>query len=683
MPAVCYVETDPPGVAGMMSGRVTVLLASLLLPLSAFFSGAQTADSKVMATLAPWVVRNTEGGAEAEFLVVLADQADLSAAAEFSTRVEKGMYVFDTLQEKARSTQKPLLDWLAARGIEHRSFYIVNLIWVKGGRETALSLASRKDVWRIEGNPLIRNELPASEDRGGGNAPTGIETNITYVRAPEVWALGYTGQGVVVGGQDTGYQWDHPALKGKYLGWNGSFADHNYTWHDSIHAAGGVCGHDSTVPCDDHGHGTHTMGTVLGDDGGSNQIGMAPGAKWIGCRNMNQGVGTPATYLECFEFFLAPYPVGGTPAQGDPAKAPDVTNNSWGCPASEGCAADTLHAAVRAQCAAGIMTVVSAGNAGSSCSTVNDPPAIYDASYSVGALNKGADTIASFSSRGPVTLDGSNRMKPDISAPGTDIRSSYPGGTYTSMQGTSMAGPHVAGAVALLWSARPELLNQVDATEYVLNQSATHISSSVCSSSGWPNNIYGYGRLDVTAALSQETPTPAPTPTATSTPTMTPTPTITRMPTITPTPTITAPPTETPAPTITPMPTNIPSATPSATPVPPAEIVLNRASFTPGEALTADFNLHRSIARPFAAYAVFILPDGSMLDASTLGPVKPLVAFMPALGVPFTYRIVSVVVPAGAPQGRYEIVAAFFDPYGTITGRGDAFLEAASLFTVR
>jgi subtilisin family serine protease len=642
----------------MMSGRVVVFLASLLLPLSASSVRAQTVDPKITAKLAPWVVRNTEGGAAAEFLVVLADQADLSAAADFSTRAEKGMYVFDTLREKARVTQKPLLDWLAARGIEHRSFYIVNLIWVNGGRDIALSLASRKDVWRIEGNPRVSNDLPASSGRTEPNAPAAIETNITYARAPEVWALGYTGQGIVVGGQDTGYQWDHPALKGKYRGWNGSAADHDYNWHDSIHSGGGVCGPDSPVPCDDDQHGTHTMGTVLGDDGVGNQIGMAPGAKWIGCRNMNVGVGTPATYLECFEFFLAPYPVGGTPAQGDPAKAPDVTNNSWGCPISEGCAWSTLQAAVEAQRAAGIMTVVSAGNSGSACSTVNDPPSIYDASYSVGALQKGTDTIASFSSRGPVTVDGSNRVKPDICAPGTNIRSSVPGGGYEGgWSGTSMAGPHVAGAVALLWSARPELLNQIGATEYILSQSATHISSSACSSSGWPNNTYGYGRLDVRTALDQETPTPAPTPP------------------ITPTPAITAPPTDTPTATSSP--------TPTVPPAPPAEISLNAALFGPGDPLTADFVLRRSIARPFAAYAVFILPDGSMCDAVTLGPVKPLVTFMPALGAPFIYRLVSVAVPPGAPKGPYWIVAAFFDPHVPVMGRQDAFLEAASPFTVQ
>ena len=152
---------------------------------------------------------------------------------------------------------------------------------------------------------------------------------------------------------------------------------------------------------------------------------MAPGAKWIGCRNMDQGAGTPARYIECMEFFLAPYPVGGTPAQGNPSLAPDVTSNSWGCPASEGCSTTSLLAAVEAQRSAGITMVVAAGNSGSSCSTVSDPPSFHEASYTVGALNNGADTIASFSSRGPVTADGSLRLKPDIAAPGTSVRSTY------------------------------------------------------------------------------------------------------------------------------------------------------------------------------------------------------------------------------------------------------------------
>ncbi|MGC9396149.1 MAG: M14 family zinc carboxypeptidase [Anaerolineae bacterium] len=483
-------------------GRV-VLIAVLLIGMSGTPSSA-TRATPVLDKIASWVLEHTADGAEAEFLVVLAAQADLSEASRLQTKAEKGRYVYETLWRTAQASQAPLRAWLEARGVEHRAYYIVNLIWVKGDAILARTLAARPDVARIEGNPTIRNPLPQPArpfDRLLANAPTGIESNITYVRAPEVWAMGFTGQGIVVGGQDTGYDWTHPALQPHYRGWDGVTADHDYNWHDSIHSGGGSCGADSPVPCDDYSHGTHTMGTVVGDDGGDNQIGMAPGAQWIGCRNMDVGDGTPATYLECFEFFLAPYPVGGTPDQGDPSKAPDVTNNSWTCPSSEGCSWSTLQAAVEAQRAAGIMTVVSAGNGGSSCSTIGDPPAIYAAAYTVGALYTGTDTIASLSSRGPVTVDGSNRRKPDITAPGTNVRSCVLNGTYGYKTGTSMAAPHVAGAVALLWSAVPAFKNQITATEQLLNDYAFHINSTACSSSGWPNNVYGYGRLDIKAAV--------------------------------------------------------------------------------------------------------------------------------------------------------------------------------------
>jgi len=500
-------------------------LAAAIAALGAFGSSRATSqsgpsDQAATATkIAPWVIDHTANGQQAEFFVVLADQADLSGAATLPTKNEKGRYVRDALWNKSQATQGPILQWLGERGLEHRSFYTVNAILVKGSREIAEALASRPDVARVEGNPQIQNSLPqpgtSVEAPSQPQAPETIEPGISYTHAPDVWALGFTGQNIVVASADTGVRWTHNALKPHYRGWDGVTGDHDFNWHDSIHSGGGACGPDSPQPCDDFFHGSHTTGTAIGDDGGANQIGMAPGAKWIACRNMSVGVGTPARYIECMDFFLAPYPVGGDPSQGDPTKAPDITINSWGCPTSEGCAVTTLQAAVEAQKAAGIMMVVAAGNAGSGCSTTIDPPSFYAASYTAGALNTGTDTIAFFSSRGPVTVDGSGRIKPDITAPGTSTRSASNSSdsAYTFADGTSMATPHIAGAMALLWSAIPSLQNQIDASRAALNDAAHFISSTQCGTPGPPNNVYGWGRVDILAAVTSATPTPTPTPT--------------------------------------------------------------------------------------------------------------------------------------------------------------------------
>jgi serine protease AprX len=496
--------------------RVFSIILFCLAALAAIFAIApsravnppHSGQALVVSKIAPWVIDHTADGKQAEFLVVLADQADFSAAYSLTTKLEKGRYVRDVLWNKAQATQGPIIELLKQRGVEYRSFYVVNMLWVKGNFGLALDLATRPDVARIEGNPVIHNvenPLPVTRITNQPDVPNTVEPGVNYVNAPSVWALGYTGQGAVVGAADTGQRWTHNALKPHYRGWNGVVGNHDYNWHDSIHppATGGSCGTDSPQPCDDNGHGTHTIGTAVGDDGSGNQIGVAPGAKWIGCRNMDQGNGTPARYTECMEFFLAPYPVGGTPQQGNPALAPDITTNSWVCPSSEGCAPGTLQQAVEGQLAAGINMVVGAGNDGSACSSVFYPPAIYEASYTVGALNTGTDNLASFSSRGPVTIDSSNRIKPNITTPGTNTRSSYNSSdsAYANLSGTSMATPHAAGVTALLISARSYLRQNPIAERTILNNSAVHINSSLCSSNGtWPNNLFGNGRINALAA---------------------------------------------------------------------------------------------------------------------------------------------------------------------------------------
>ncbi|NLE45566.1 MAG: S8 family serine peptidase [Chloroflexi bacterium] len=452
------------------------------------------------------VWNGTEDGHVAEFLVVLHEQADVSAAPSISDRTARIRYVVDALRATAGRTQRPLRADLDRAGVTYRAFYVTNMVLVQGDRRILRQISGRPEVARVVDNPRV-TLLEAAQGTSlvGSSSTDSIAWGVTKIGADDVWAVGFRGEGIVVAGQDTGYDWDHPALVRQYRGFNGVTATHDMHWHDAIHTGGGVCGSDSPSPCDDGDHGTHTMGTIVGDDGAGHQIGVAPGAQWIGCRNMDRGVGTPATYAECFEFFLAPYPIGGDSfIDGDPAYAPHVINNSWTCPPAEGCDWGSLQAVVESVRAAGIFVVASAGNEGPSCSSVADPPAIYDAAFTVAATDR-TDAVAPFSSRGPVSVDGSGRHKPDVSAPGVSVYSSVPGGEYKLKSGTSMAGPHVVGTVALLWSADSRLVGDINRTEALITSTALGLmTAQACGGDGpedVPNNVYGYGRVDVRAAL--------------------------------------------------------------------------------------------------------------------------------------------------------------------------------------
>ena len=398
---------------------------------------AQTPTAKIASR----VLKDTEAGKSTSVVILLADQADVSAAETMADQDLRGWYVYNTLTQHAARTQVELQAFLKSQGVTYQSFWAANMLVANADRALVDALAARADVAQVDSNmPTRWIETPEVAKFGvtapEPNAPTVVEAGVTNVNAPALWALGFTGQGMVVGNEDTGMRWDHNALKSKYRGWNGATADHNFNWHDSIHSGGGSCGANSVVPCDDQGHGTHTTGTTVGDDGTGNQVGVAPGAKWIGCRNMDQGNGTPATYTECFQFFIAPTDLAN--ANADPALRPHVINNSWGCPVSEGCTTGTeLQTIVNNTQAAGIFVVVSAGNSGSACSTVADAPAFYDASFSVGAISGTTNVLASFSSRGPGTL-APNLLKPNISAPGVSVRSTLRTSisSYGNMSGT-------------------------------------------------------------------------------------------------------------------------------------------------------------------------------------------------------------------------------------------------------
>jgi subtilisin family serine protease len=307
----------------------------------------------IAAEVAPRVLEDTENGRTGRFLVLFRSPGRPFVPPGPATVAgpAKAHEAVETLRNAAQDAQREARNGLVRRRVPHRSYWVANVLAVEGDRILVEELAARPEVLMIESDRAVRVPLETPLPEGSATAAAGAEWNIAKVNAPYLWGLGNSGAGLVYANADTGVQWDHPALKPKYAGWNGSTVDHNYAWWDAIHedlSGGGTntCGFDSLVPCDDYAHGTHTMGTGVGDDGAGNQTGMAPGAKWIACRNMEQGVGRPSTYIECLQFFLAPTDLqGGNP---DPSKRPHVVGNSYNCPTSEFCTSHSLQAAVEA-----------------------------------------------------------------------------------------------------------------------------------------------------------------------------------------------------------------------------------------------------------------------------------------------------------------------------------------------
>lgn len=447
-----------------------------------------------------------DGGANV--LLVFHDQQTPVQKAPLDSRdyLAHRRWLVNALRSRAGRQQESTRRWLDEKGIAYRSYWIANVIAAQLTPDEITTLGRRDDIRRMAHDRPFRQRLPAATDKTGTvDGLLALPWGLEKISAADVWADGIDGQGVVIAGADTGYQWDHPALKSQYRGWNGSSASHDYNWHDAVHEGGSSCGADSPTPCDDNDHGTHTMGTMVGSPPGSSVIGVAPGARWTGCRNMNNGWGTTAQYIECMQWFMAPTDLAGS--NPDPDRAPDIINNSWGCVPSEGCTTgEELRAAVENVVAGGILFVVSAGNSGPGCSSINNPPAIYDRSFAVAASSSN-DSLASFSSRGPVS--GAQGITLDIAAPGVNVYSSVRNNGYGNKSGTSMAGPHAAGVAALVMAANPGLRGQPDAVAGILRSSAVRQGITDAYNSGcggltmgdWPNWQAGHGRLDARAAV--------------------------------------------------------------------------------------------------------------------------------------------------------------------------------------
>ncbi len=405
--------------------------------------------------------------------------------------------VVSELRSTAIETQQSLENFLtkakkAGNVASYSSYYIVNAMSVTSDKKTMKEIAAMSDVDKVlpnrtrQLNPELKKASKKQQNKLAKQELADTEWNIDRVGAPQVWEeTGIDGNGVVVANIDTGVQGDHPALLEKYRGYdpsNPEDLDHEYNWFDA------TAGEDA--PYDDQGHGTHTMGTMVGDEAdGSNQVGVAPGAEWIAVKAFTAAGGTDVDLLAAGEWILSPKDDEGNP---HPEMAPDVVNNSWG----GGPGLDEWYRPmVQNWREAGIVPVFSAGNDGPADGSIA-APSNYPEAIAVGATTA-SDGLASFSSRGPSPYDG--EVKPDISAPGANIRSSVPGDGYEGgWNGTSMAGPHVAGTAALLLQADSGL--SVDDLEEVMLETADTATDDQYPED--PNEGFGHGIVNAYTAVS-------------------------------------------------------------------------------------------------------------------------------------------------------------------------------------
>jgi len=468
-----------------------------------------TGDATVWSKIDPLVLKELNERGTTTFLVHLHPRANLVQSRRAyggerltsdqvrAQQVAQRRSVMQALQATADSSQRQIrayLDQQQATGhvAAYRSYWIFNGLAVTGDRDTLMDLAARPEVETIRANHTRHILERGSRGAGGqGNrgefspapllprSPAAVGWNIARIGADRVWSeLQITGTGSVVGSLDTGVDWTHPALRHQYRGVNGDLVDHNYNWFDAT-------GKFPDAPGDDEGHGTHTTGTAVGGDGSANQIGVAPGARWIAFKAFDSSGGaTDADLHTGLQWMIAPTDLAGR--NPDPGKAPDVVNNSWG--SSIG-ADPSFWDDIQALRAAGIVPVFSAGNDGEVGLGSIGIPASYPQSFAVGATDS-EDAIADFSSQGPSFWD---EIKPDVSAPGVNIRSSTPDGQYRLSSGTSMAAPHVSGLVALLKAADPGL--QVADLEQFIRYTALDLGTP------GPDNIFGAGRIDAYQAV--------------------------------------------------------------------------------------------------------------------------------------------------------------------------------------
>lgn len=467
------------------AGAAMILAATCLASVG---SGAQAAPGGMGVGTAPGdkirpdLAKQLQAKSEGDFWIRFTARADLSKASAVKDWAKRGTAVADALRKTAAESQGRVRAELDGSGAKYQTFWATNAIKVSSG---SLAMAQKfANHAEVEGlYAPVAYKVPETVKGTDEKTVNALEWGVANINADDVWSqYGVRGEGITIANIDTGVQFDHPALVNSYRGNNGDGTfDHNYNWFD----AAGTC---TAAPCDNDGHGTHTMGTMAGS-AGTNQIGVAPGVKWIAA---NGCCPSDAALVESGQWMLEPTDLAGQ--NPDASKRPNIINNSWGTrdPSNEPFMEDVT----LAWAASGIFGVWSNGNSGPACQTSGSPGSLAS-NYSTGAYDIN-NTIAGFSSRGA----GQNgEIKPNISAPGVNIRSSIPGSAYGSISGTSMAAPHLAGAIALLYSAAPSLVGDVTATRALLNGAAVDKSDTQCGGTAADNNVYGEGLLDALALL--------------------------------------------------------------------------------------------------------------------------------------------------------------------------------------
>lgn len=393
--------------------------------------------------------------------------------------------VIERLKSNAETGQKSLIRIIESAGdkiSEYKSYWISNCIYVRGDAGVIRSLATHPEVEEIiEDFPIALVEPIDSGEIA--TSTTAAEPGLNMVEARGVWEMGLKGAGRIVCNFDTGVNGNHVALASRWRGANG--ASVAASWFDPYT--------NTTFPMDTHGHGTHTMGTIVGMNG-ADTVGVAFESQWIAAAVVDRGGGFQRTIADILAAFQWAADPDGNPMTID--DVPDVINNSWGVPAGYlgGCDA-TFWEAIDNVEAAGAVCLFAAGNEGPYPFTIRTPADRIASPYNclaVGALNGTTGQIANFSSRGPSGCD-SLTIKPELVAPGVNIRSCDKNGGYRLMSGTSMATPHVAGAVAIMRQFNPQAtVNQIK---------AALLSGAVDLGSPGDDNDYGHGKLNIMRSL--------------------------------------------------------------------------------------------------------------------------------------------------------------------------------------